>query len=125
MANVTLTQEQYLALISLARNGSPSPDQRRILETFLKDIDATNGVTRYLLWVQWQELKSPLPPTTNFPAVWPPEMRVLLERTDRPIASADILAAVKQKANDPTNILVTKDPGALVGWAKIADFFIT
>jgi len=122
---ITLDQEQYLALVSLARAGQDTPDKKRVLETFLRDIDLKNGVQRFVLWVQWQEQQSPLPPGTNFPEVWPPQLRALLERADRPIARSDVDKVVKDRSKSPTNILVTKDIGALVGWAKIDEFFIT
>jgi len=125
MPNVTLDQEQYLAIVSLARQGAQTPDKKRVLERFLQDIDEKNGVTRYVLWVQWQEQEQPLPPTTNFPETWPPQMRAILERVDRPIAKSDVLKVVKDRARNPTNILVTRDVGALVGWTAVNDYFIT
>lgn len=120
---VTLDQEQYLALVSLARAGSDTPAKRRVLDSFLKSIEEANQQKRYLLLVQWQELNAPLPPTADFPFVWPPELRATLERTDRPIASSDVMKVVNDRAKEPTNILVTRDPGGLVGWTKIEDFF--
>lgn len=122
---LTLNQEQYLALVSLARAGATTPDQQRVLEKFLKDLESSNGMSRYSLLVQWQELESPLPPSTDFPAVWPPEMRALVERTDRPIAKVDVTKVVADKAKNPTNVLVTKDLGGIVGWTRLNDFFIT
>lgn len=122
---LTLTLEQYSALAALARKGTTTPNETRVLETFLKDIETTNGVNRYVLLVQWQNMNGLLPPTTEFPAVWPPELRAKLERTDRPIAKADVLAVLAQQANNPTNILVTPDIGGLVGWSKLDDYFIT
>lgn len=124
MSEVTLTQEQYQALVFLARKGAASSDAKRVLETFLKDVEKNNGVTRYFLKVRWQELNAPLPKTTDFPAVWPPSQELDLERTDRPIAKADVLAAVLDTASSPTNILVTRDVGGLAGWTKVDDFFI-
>lgn len=128
MSNVTMSLEQYAALISLARAGASGPgdgDKMRALEVFLKDIDAANNVARYALLVQWQELDSPVPPGARFPDKWPPEMRFLLERTDRPIAKADVLAALKKVAKNPHEVMVTRDVGGVVGWTKIDDFFIT
>jgi len=124
MANLTISLEEFTALASLARAGAATPDKRRTLETFLKSIEAKNNVKRYVVWVQWQEQDSPVP-TSDFPEKWPPEMRVLLERTDRPIAKSDVVTAVDKKASKPTNIMVTKDPGAVVGWTKLEDFFVT
>lgn len=125
MSNVVLSKEQYLALINLARKGTSSADHARQLEVFITDIDKANGINRYALLVQWQEQATPLPPTTQFPDVWPPELRSLIERSDRPIARADVTNMLKDKAREPINILVTRDVGGIVGWTKLSDFFIT
>lgn len=124
MANVTLDQEQYQALVFLARKGAATSDAKRVLEQFLKAIDKANDITRYFLKVRWQELEAPLPKRTSFPTVWPPELELSLERTDRPIAKVDVLDAVTKQASKPTNILVTRDPAGMAGWTKIDDFFI-
>lgn len=123
--SVTLSQEQYTALISLARAGCATPDKIRVFETFLKDIEKTNGIKRYALLIQWQEQDSPLPLTVDFPPIWPPQLRTLLERTDRAIAKADVLKALQDRAKKPTNVLVTRDLGGIVGWTRMEDFFIT
>ena len=34
-----------------------------------------------------------------------------------------LMKVVNDRAKEPTNILVTRDPGGLVGWTKIEDFF--
>lgn len=125
MSDVTLDIEQYTALLTLARRGTTNPEQLRTLEAFLKDIDKKNNVTRFTLLIQWQELDSPLPPNAVFPETWPPEMRLIMERTDRPIAKTDVLTAVSKRAKNPSNIMVTRDVAGLVGWTKIDDFFIT
>lgn len=125
MSEIRITTEQYLALASLARRGADGDDHVRAMELLFKDIDRTNGITRYTLLIQWQELESPLPPTARFPDKWPPEFRAFIERTDRPVAKADVLAAVNERATNPTNILVTKDVGGIVGWTKVDDFFVT
>jgi hypothetical protein len=120
---IALDLEQYLALISLARLGADTPEKKRVLESFLVSIDAANKQQRYTLQVQWQELNTPLPPTTDFPAVWPPNLRATVERTDRPIAKSDVMKTVAARSNDPTNILVTKDPAGIVGWTRVEDYF--
>ena len=125
MSNVTLTLEQYTALATLARAGCTNVDQSRSLEVFLRDIDKSNGVTRNVLLVQWQELDSPLPAGTRFPEKWPPEMRALLERTDRSISKSDVIDMVNAKAKNPHEIMVTRDVAGIVGWTKLEDFFIT
>ncbi len=66
---------------------------------------------------------SPLPPNTNFPAKWPPELREYLSLVTRPIAKSDVQAVLKSKAISPMSVLVTSDPAALVGWAELDNFF--
>jgi hypothetical protein len=121
----TLTQEQYEALIAFARRGiTPGSADSLTLDAFLKNIEQASGITRYALWIQWQEIHQPLPPTTAFPDVWPPELRYYLEFLSRPISKNDVLAVLKLQAKQPTNVLVTKDPAAKVGWTPIDSFFI-
>ena len=128
MPNLTLTQEDYEALIALARQGAaaacdPSAAMNN-LNAFLQSIEQANGITRYAVWVQWQEMDQPLPPKTAFPTSWPPSMRAYIEFLTRPVAKVDVLNVVAQKASKPTNILVTKDPGATLGWTPINQFFL-
>ena len=75
--------------------------------------------------MQWQELDAPMPAGARFPDKWPPEMRALIERTDRPIAKVDVNVVVKNMANNPREVMVTRDTSGLVGWTKLDDFFIT
>lgn len=126
MPSFTLSQEQYEALIFLARRGAEGNAQQLTqLDLFLRDIEKSNGVTRYFLWVQWQELSAPLPPGTNFPEKWPKELRKAIELIGRPIARADVDQVLDRYASEPMTVLVTKDPAALVGWTPIDDFFTT
>lgn len=122
----TLNQEQYEALIYLARKGVAGDSQKQTqLDAFLKDIEAVNGVSRSFLWIQWQETSAPLPNGTNFPEVWPPKLRVAVELVTRPISKADVDAVLANKASEPFSVLVTKDPAGLVGWTPLDDFFVT
>jgi hypothetical protein len=130
MATFTLSQEEYEALIALARRGTRSHDGRTDqlaalqLDSFLKQIEKENGITRYALWIQWQDPTAPLPPGTNFPETWPPNLRYYLEFISRPIAESDVLAVVNPRTPNAMNIMVTPDPAALLGWTPIADFFL-
>lgn len=123
-----LSRQQYEALIALAREGTKNDegqvDQSKALalDTFLKKIEKDNGVERYAIWVQWQEMNSPLPPNTNFPEVWPPQMRAYIEKVTGPISRADIDHVLASKAKKPTSILFTKDPGATYGWTPIDQY---
>ena len=121
--NITLTEEQYTALVALARNGVTGQDRTIRLEQFLLDIEKSNGINRYLLWVLWQETDNIMPPTTRFPESWPPTQKMLLERIDRPIAETDVEALLKANARKPVNVLVTPDPAGIVGWTQYAVYF--
>lgn len=130
MATFTLSQEEYTALAALARKGTWQRDgtinQNAAIEldSFLKQIEKKNGIIRYALWIQWQNPTAPLPPGTNFPETWPPELRFYLEFISRPIAKADVLTVVSQRTPNAQNIMVTPDPAALLGWTLIDDFFL-
>lgn len=127
---ISLTEEQYSALVTLARegvkdqDGNVLADKSRRLEAFLRDIEEAGGVTRHGLWVQWQETDQALPPTVRFPEKWPPELRFYLELTSRPITKLDVEKVLDANARKPMNVLVTQDPGALVGWATLEHYFV-
>ncbi len=119
-----LSQQDYEALIALARKGAVEPDDHRRLDAFLRLLEKNNGITRHALWIQWQEQYQPLPPTARFPVKWPPELCFFLEFVSIPITRADVETVLKQRARKPTNVLVTKDVGATVGWTALDQFFI-
>jgi hypothetical protein len=124
----TLSQEEYEALIAFAREGTKDSAGQVVhessirLDQFLQNIEKRSGVTRSVVWVQWQELGVPLPPNTRFPEVWPPSMRVRIERVTRPISRADIDAVLDANAKNPVSVLFTKDPGALYGWTEVDQY---
>lgn len=121
MADMTLTNEEYQALLVLARQDK-TPDMVRQIETFARVIDLRNGITRYLLNVQWQEAGQPLPPSAVFPTSWPPTLRALIELA-RPIAKVDVDALLAQRATKPVTVLVSPDPGGIVGWSPYETYF--
>ena len=121
--SLTVTQEEYESLATLARAGATTPEQQRQLQAWLTLIETRNGITRYGLWVQWQEADSPLPATTRFPAVWPPEMRYFIQLFSRTINRADVDAVLAKRARNPVTVLVTPDPAALLGWTAVDEFF--
>lgn len=126
---ISLDQEQYEALVEFARQGTlvgaseVAADKARKLERFLRDLEQKNGITRYSVWVQWQELDAPLPAYAAFPTKWPPEWRERIMLVGRPIARVDVEQVLRHKARNPTNVLVTRDPGAELGWTRLEDFF--
>jgi len=125
----TLSQQEYEALVALARRGCVDSEgntdvqKLRDLEAFLRLIEKNNGVTRDAVWVQWQELDAPLPAGTNFPDEWPVNMRAYVEYVTRAVNQSDVEAVLEAQAKNPTSVLVTRDPGARVGWTPIDDFF--
>lgn len=129
MATFTLTQEQYEALVAFAQKGTYEHDRQvnqekaLALQAFLADIEQANGIQRSSLWIQWQDPAQPLPPGTNFPKTWPPELRFFLQFVSRPICQADVLQVVAQRAPKAVNIMVTPDPAALLGWTPVATYF--
>jgi hypothetical protein len=128
--NLTISQEQYEALLAFAQRGTRCPDgnidQNRALalDAALKDIESSNGITRYSLWVRWQDPTAPLPPGTNFPKTWPPNLQYFIQFLSRPITQSDVMAIVAQKTSNAVNVMVTPDPAALLGWTKVNDFFV-
>ena len=123
-SSITMTLDQYTSLVALARDGAKARGQNQgALETFLISIEKANSITRYLMWVRWQELDAPLPPNTRFPTNWPPNLSHLIQQINKPISLADVNAAVTQYAKNPTNVMVTKDPGATLGWTQLAAAF--
>ena len=120
----TLNQEEYESLIHLAQKGAVTTEEKRQLDAWLTLIEKKNGVTRSKLWIQWQEADQPLPPKTQFPEGWPPTQRFYLELLTRPVNRADVDTVLKQKARNPVTVLVTPDPGALIGWTPVDDYFV-
>lgn len=124
-----LSQGEYETLIEYARRGTLNTDgtvnQDRALglDAWLRLIEQKNDVERHLVWVQWQEQDAPLPPGTTFPKKWPPELRANISLISRPIAKSDVISMLSAKARNPTSILVTNDPAALVGWSSLDVFF--
>lgn len=125
MATFTLSQEQYEALIALARAGATTEDLRLSLDAFLQAIEKANGITRYKLWIQWQEMDQQVPTNVEFPRTWPPELRYYMELVSRPISRADVGKVLAKKARKPTNVLVTSDPAGIVGWSTLDSYFVT
>lgn len=121
--SITLEQEEYDALVALAREGATTPERQRAVADYVKMIDQKNGIIRYVLWVQWQEVDSLLPPGTAFPEVWPPELRLKIERTDRQISRADVNYMLSQRATKPVTVMVSPDIGGILGWTLIDDYF--
>jgi len=129
-SSISLTLEQYEALISLARRSTVNPDnsidqqQANVLDAFLLEIEQDNDITRSSLFIRWQDPTAPLPPGIRFPETWPPSLQYFLQLLTRPIAKSDVIALVAARTSNAVNIMVTQDPAGLVGWSKLEDFFV-
>ena len=122
----TLSQEQYEALVALARAGASSdPNRQRRLEDFLLAIEKDNGITRSFVLVRWQELGQPLPIGTFFPTTWPPQLQRSIEFVSRPVAKVDVERMLAVHATSPTSVMCTRDPAGILGFKPIDDFFVT
>lgn len=127
--DITITQEQYEALVALAQastlgsDGSTNQEKAVVLDRFLKDIETKNNITRHSLWVRWQDPNAPLPPGVRFPETWPPNLQQFIQFLSRPVAKTDVMDVITSRTTNPVNIMVTKDPAALVGWTKLEDYF--
>jgi hypothetical protein len=117
-----MTLEEYQALVYFVR-ASTHAEKKRQIESMLRQVEERNGVTRHVLVVQWQETGQALPPNTRFPDVWPPQLRVVIERTDRPLSRADVTKVLETRAVRPLNIMVTTDPAGELGWTAIDEYF--
>lgn len=129
-SSISLTLEQYEALIALARqstvnaDGSINQQAANVLNAFLASIEQANGITRSSLWIRWQDPTAPLPPGVRFPETWPPTLQFFLQLITRPIAKTDVQTVVNGKTANAVNIMVTPDPAALVGWTQLGSFFV-
>lgn len=129
-STISLSLEQYEALIALARrstvnaDGSIDQQQAMVLTAFLNQIEKDNDITRYTLVIRWQDPTAPLPAGVRFPETWPPSLQYFLQLLSRPITKGDVLTVVEARTPSATNIMVTRDPAGLVGWTKLDDYFI-
>lgn len=127
--SIQLNQADWETLIEYARQGTLNADGSVMqtkalgLDAWIRMIEKANNLSRYVLWVQWQEQGAPLPPGTDFPDRWPPELRHLITLVTRPITRSDVDAVLATLARQPTNVLVTSDPAANVGWTELAVYF--
>ena len=126
---ISLSQEDYEALVALAQRGVREPDgsinqqEAVVLDTFLQNVERLNGIKRYSLWVQWTDPTAPLPPGIRFPETWPPHLRQRIQFISRSISKTDVLNLVNQRTPNALDILVTPDPAALLGWTDVRTYF--
>lgn len=119
---ITLDRDDYEALRHLALLQAASQGSTARLQKMLQKIELAHGIERYAVWVRWVDAQnSGVYPKEDFPKQWPPQQETYVEVLGRPVARADILAALAaQGAGSPAQIFVTKDPNRLVGWGTFA-----
>lgn len=121
--SLTISEEQWDTLISLAQQGATTAEARRQVETFLLEIEEANSIVRYSLRVRWQEAGAMLPANVSFPRSWPPEYEITIRKLGVPVLRSDVETAVRQRAKNPVSIMVSKDPGGEYGWQTIDQYF--
>lgn len=116
MANVTLTRAQYDALLALASTTSASEAR-----TLRRTIDQANGITRYFLYIRWQDVGGKPPARVELGKGWPANQTYQLE-LERPISRADVDDVLRNNASNPVSVMVTPDPAGVVGWTLVDDY---
>lgn len=126
---ISLSQAEYETLVEFARqgtlydDGSIKPAPALGLDSWLRTVEVKNNIVRHFLWVQWQEQGAAVPPGARFPEKWPPELRASISLMSRAINRSDVEVLLAMKAREPTSVLVTRDPAAIVGWTELAEYF--
>jgi hypothetical protein len=117
---VTMSRQEYDALLNAALTGNATD-----VPALQEAIDAANSITRYRLFLRWQDVGGSVPSRIELGAGWPPEQTFLLELS-RPIAREDVLQAVNAQARNPAEIYVTPDPTGVVGFTQLDSYdFVT
>lgn len=116
MSTITMTRGQYDALYALAQEASAA--DASVLQ---KQIDKANGITRYILWVLWQDVGGQPPPRIELKNGWPATNRQRLE-LERKIARSDVDDFLRVNAVNPVGVMVTPDPDCVVGITLIDDY---
>lgn len=116
MSNVTLTRAQYDALTNAALSGN-TEEVRRLRDL----IDKANGITRYRLWIRWQDIGGRPPPRIELGKGWPENQTYFLE-LERRITRADVNDVLRLNTKNPASVMVTPDPLATVGWTLVNDY---
>lgn len=113
---ITLTRSQYDALLAAATLGDAAA-----AAALRRTIDEANGITRYFLYIRWQDVGGKPPPRIELGKGWPPEQTYQLE-LERPIARADVDDVLRNNATSPATVMVTPDRRGVLGWTMIEDY---
>lgn len=116
MANITMTRTQYDTLLAAAKVGNPTA-----AASLGRDIDRVNGITRYFLYIRWQDVGGNPPPRIELGRGWPVDQTYQLE-LERPISRADVDDVLRNNASNPVSTMVTPDRNGVVGWTLLGDY---
>jgi hypothetical protein len=122
MPDITLSQQEYEDLVTLAKRTLNTPELRAF-ESSMAVIERRNGIEVSILALRWTEAGSPNPPHYTFPQSWPPEQEAVMRKVGGPITREEVEAELEARAKVPVTVLVSPDPGAELGWTTLDDFF--
>jgi hypothetical protein len=114
--SIEMTRSQYDSLLFHATAADPAAAAQ-----LRRDIDAANGISRYFLYVRWQDVGGGQPTRISLGAGWPPELTYQLE-LERAIARSDVDDVLRTSAVNPVSVMVTPDRNGVVGWTLIDDY---
>lgn len=117
MTTITMTRAQYDALLNAAQVDIDPAALLRLREM----IDTANGITRYFLWIRWQDVGGRPPPRIELGKGWPPLQTYFLE-LERPLTRADVDDVLRNNATSPVDPQVTPDRYGVVGWTFLPDY---
>jgi hypothetical protein len=115
--SVTVSDADWAALV-----GSVLKEDTGELTTVFDRVDNQNDLTRYYLYIKWQEGGARRPGPNDPITDWPPwlfQWFVQYERFTREFVD-DFL---EREAINPIYVLVTDDPSGEVGWYTLDEFF--
>lgn len=116
---ISMTQNQYDTLLAVAF-GTETLDHAALL-ALRKDIDTANGITRYFLYILWQDLgQSPIR-KIEIGLPWPAGQKFALEMF-RPITLDDVTAVLADNAIEPVSVLLTRDREGIVGLIPLESY---
>lgn len=113
---ISMTRAQYEALVAAATKGDSETT-----EPLAAQIDAANGIRRYVLWVRWQNVGGVTPSLIELGRGWPQDQthKITLERA---IDRLDVDEVLRNEATNPVSVMVTPDPDGEVGWTFLNDY---
>jgi hypothetical protein len=112
---ITLQNDEYDALLVLARAGAEAGSQVEVFFNLRKQIDFANGLRRTAILVRYDTL----PWVAGKEQLYGPRGETLLLELLRPPTREDVMIALSGKRTAPALIHVTRDPNGVVGWYEL------